>query len=154
MFRPLDDLTLEEAMQRIFITVGEHNSGHCKREHLIDDFTVSRNIARFGLKFTTFIDLCGEKLNIRGTDGRSFCPFLWHIYTESTDSKLRKMLGLLATPKDRPAFPVLSERGEMAIENGFPVLRLSGGRTVPNLGNGWGLMSPEDAMSFRERWRL
>ncbi len=46
LWRPLDDLTFEEAVQNINITIGERNSGFCTADHLIDDYTLSRNIAR------------------------------------------------------------------------------------------------------------
>lgn len=52
LWYPLD-LTLDEAILNIFPTVAEKNCG-VKPEHLIDDYTLSRNIARFGLKFKAF----------------------------------------------------------------------------------------------------
>lgn len=56
LWRPLDDLSLQEAVERITVTVEERNCGIAP-EHLIDDFALSRNIARFGLKFTTLMNL-------------------------------------------------------------------------------------------------
>ena len=56
-FRPLDDISIEEAISNIFPLKGELNSGIVTAEHLIDDYTVSRNIARFGLKHTHIPDL-------------------------------------------------------------------------------------------------
>jgi hypothetical protein len=56
LWAPLSDMTLQEAVANIFPTVRERNAG-VKPEHLIDDYVVSRNIARFGLKFTTIIEL-------------------------------------------------------------------------------------------------
>jgi hypothetical protein len=56
--RPLD-ISLDEALRSIYPTVPELNGGITK-EHLIDDYALSRNIAKFGLKATTFFDmLCG-----------------------------------------------------------------------------------------------
>jgi hypothetical protein len=43
LWRPLDDLTLDEALANINITIGERNSRLCGTEHLIDDYTLSRN---------------------------------------------------------------------------------------------------------------
>ena len=55
LWRPLDDLTAEAAMENIHPTVAE--SKIMKPEHLIDDYALSRNIAKFGLKATTLADL-------------------------------------------------------------------------------------------------
>jgi hypothetical protein len=58
LWRPLD-ISLDEALRSIYPTVPELNGGITK-EHLIDNYALSRNIAKFGLKATTFFDtLCG-----------------------------------------------------------------------------------------------
>ena len=49
LWHPLDDITYEEAFTNIFPVMVELNSV-VTREHLIDDYIVSRNIARYGLK--------------------------------------------------------------------------------------------------------
>lgn len=126
--------TPEEAFSNISITIGEHNSGQCKTEHLIDDYTLSRNISRFGLKTTTLNDICG-KLGWRAQDGRGINPHLWHIYTHTEKEKLSRMLGVLSTPKDMPIpNPVHPQ--------------------APPLGVGWGLMDPETANEMRKRWSV
>ena len=38
----------------------ETKAGHCTREHLIDDYQLSENVARYGLKTKTIIDLVKE----------------------------------------------------------------------------------------------
>ena len=124
MWRPLDDLTLEEASQNISITVGERNSGLCSTEHLIDDYTLSRNIARFGLKVETVASICA-KLGWRGPGGQAISPFLFHKYTISDEQKMEEMLVLLSTPIGQPS----------------PV------------GAGWGVLTPEAANRHREEWR-
>jgi len=48
-FHPLDDLTVDEAVGNIYPLVGEESNG-TDSIHLIDDYIVSRNIARYGLK--------------------------------------------------------------------------------------------------------
>jgi hypothetical protein len=48
-YHPLDDITLAEAVSNIFPTQDERNFG-ITAEHLIDDWLVSRNISRYGLK--------------------------------------------------------------------------------------------------------
>lgn len=55
-YHPLDDITLEEAVAHIFPTQDEKNVG-ITAEHLIDDWLVSRNIARYGLKHGLIPDL-------------------------------------------------------------------------------------------------
>ena len=52
LWRPLDDLTLDEAVSRIHPVAFERRAG-ITPEHLLDDYVLSRNIAKFGLKFTT-----------------------------------------------------------------------------------------------------
>jgi len=49
LWRPLD-LTLREALASIRPTAQELGSGVIDAAHLIDDYALSRNIARFGLK--------------------------------------------------------------------------------------------------------
>lgn len=125
LWRPLDDLTLEQALENIMPTVHERAThvqrctnpkcrfefpsdkdaeaiGECAlcgqprkrrpkpvidREHLIDDYTLSRNIARFGLKFTT-VRALQEKLK-----DQSF--YLWHWYTITTAEKIEKIKEVL-----------------------------------------------------------
>jgi len=83
LWKPLDDITLEEAVANISPIVSELNT-IITPEHLIDDYTLSRNIAKYGLKFTTFIDLL-NKLGQPGGD------YLWHQYTISTEEKVIRM---------------------------------------------------------------
>jgi len=52
LWRPLDDLTLEEALARIHPAAFERRAGTTP-DHLLDDYVLSRNIAKYGLKFTT-----------------------------------------------------------------------------------------------------
>lgn len=88
LWRPLDDLTLAQALDQIHPTVKELGTV-IDREHLIDDFTLSRNIARYGLKFKTLAQI--EK-DLGFTDSE----FYWHQYTVSTDEKVRQMKEVLA----------------------------------------------------------
>lgn len=133
VWRPLEDLTPEQALANINITIQEHNSGECKTEHLIDDYTLSRNIARFGLKGTTLIEICGN-LGFKGPDGRGHNPFLWHIYTEPEHEKLRRMLNVLSSPNRAV---IMHPRNKQQPED-----------------LGWGLMPPETANQLREQWGL
>ena len=52
LWRPLDDLTLEEALARIHPAAFERRAGTTP-DHLLDYYVLSRNIAQYGLKFTT-----------------------------------------------------------------------------------------------------
>ena len=58
LWKPLDDLTKEEAVANIYPVVNELNTVIIP-EHLIDDYVLSRNIAKYSLKFTTFIFMQG-----------------------------------------------------------------------------------------------
>lgn len=132
-WRPLDDITPAEALSNINITIQEHNSGHCKTQHLIDDYTLSRNIARFGLKATTVVDICGA-LGFKDPNGRGYNPFLWHIYTEPEEVKLARMLNVLSSPNR--AIIADPKNPQQAQDMG------------------WGLMAPESANQLREQWML
>lgn len=87
LWKPLDDLTLEEALENINPTVEEINTV-ITPEHLIDDYTLSRNIAKYGLKFTTFKDILKEV-------GLPDANFFWHLYTIPTDQKVTGMKKIL-----------------------------------------------------------
>jgi len=85
LWRPLDDLTLEQAVTRIFPTVAERNGDGTpgsvvEASHLIDDYTLSRNIARFGLKFQNATDLF--------TAIGSKPGYAWHVYNKANTDKI------------------------------------------------------------------
>jgi hypothetical protein len=73
------DISYEEALENIFPIQDELNSV-ITRDHLIDDYLLSRNIARFGLKFKSMIQL-QEEIGDRGT-------YFWHEYTQPIEKKL------------------------------------------------------------------
>lgn len=73
------DITFEQAVENIFPIQAEINSV-VTRDHLIDDYLLSRNIARFGLKFTTVIQLMRDMGDI-GT-------YFWHLYTQTIEQKI------------------------------------------------------------------
>lgn len=133
IWRPLDDLTLEQAMERINITITEHNSAQCETSHLIDDFTLSRNIARFGLKTQTLMDLHAP-LGWRDGNGRGISPHLFHLYTIPMEEKIKRMLMVLATP------------------NGQVIIDPKNANQA--LGVGWGLMDPGNAQDLAKKWNL
>jgi hypothetical protein len=81
LWRPLDDLTFEEAVDRIAVTVEERHT-NVSREHLVSDYALSRNIARFGLKFQTLNDLWPAL-------GLGESNFFHHEYTVGLDEKIK-----------------------------------------------------------------
>ena len=81
LWHPLEDMTFEEAQKNIFPTAGEINQG-VKAPDLIDDYVMSRNIARYGLKFNTVIDLLREKCGYEGNF------MLHHLYAISEEEKV------------------------------------------------------------------
>lgn len=91
LWKPLDDLTLEEALAMIQPTVHETRTV-VTPEHLIDDFTLSRNIARYGLKFKPLTEVMVEQ----GLEG---AEFFWHAYTISTAEKVEQMRKVLTNWK-------------------------------------------------------
>ena len=102
VWRPCDDLTLEQVMDNMQPLVCEHNPApnpKLPREcqaiistgHLADDYVVSRNIARFGLKYTTLADIVKER-----------CPgaqLFWHEYQISEEEKVNRMLHVILDPR-------------------------------------------------------
>ena len=101
LWRPLDDLTPEQAIANIRPTVFETISGVINRAHLIDDYVLSRNIARFGLKATTFRQIfskLGYK-EVRDAIGRVIQNdggyFLYHQYLLPQDQKVVEMKKVL-----------------------------------------------------------
>lgn len=93
LWRPLDDLTPQEAISNIFPTVFEQVSGVVNRAHLIDDYALSRNIAKYGLKVAVFRQIL-EKLGYK--DGGSF---FYHHYLFPTDQKVLEMQKVLRSWK-------------------------------------------------------
>ena len=85
LWTPLD-ITLGEAVKNIFPIKSELDSV-ITPEHLIDDYTLSRNIARYGLKFTTI-----KKIQ---TDLTDVGNYLWHEYTKTTEEKVVDMRQVL-----------------------------------------------------------
>lgn len=112
LWKPLDDLTLEEAIQNIYPIQDELNTV-VTRDHLIDDYTLSRNIAKYGLKATTFLEL----INKWGLAGPGW---LWHEYQMSHDEKVKRMKEVITswnqTPEERRKVQEEKDRKErMAI---------------------------------------
>ena len=78
LWHPLDDLSLAQAVEAIRPIAKERMAGIVP-SHLIDDYVLSRNIARFGLKFASVIDM----LKARNDPGM----YVWHTHTETVQQK-------------------------------------------------------------------
>lgn len=85
LWTPLD-ISFEEALKNIFPTVNEINTV-VTPDHLIDDYTLSRNIARFGLKLKTLKSIQDEVIPESN--------FFWHLYTLPIDEKIKQMQGMI-----------------------------------------------------------
>lgn len=55
LWHPLEDMSIQEALDEITPQLKESDT--CSDGHLIDDYILSRNIARYGLRYRTFLDL-------------------------------------------------------------------------------------------------
>ena len=83
LWKPLDDLTPEEAVANIQPIAGEMMSGVITADHLIDDYTCSRNIAKYGLKFIPIRKLI-EQFNLGS-------HFFYHHYIIPPEVKVLEM---------------------------------------------------------------
>lgn len=82
LWKPLDDLTLAEALDNIF-PISDELLSAITRDHLIDDYVLSRNIAKYGLKTVVFKTL-KEKYGIPG-------DYFWHEYLMKPEEKLENI---------------------------------------------------------------
>jgi hypothetical protein len=84
LWRPLDDLTPAEAVAHCSPINLERRFG-ITADHLIDDYALSRNLAKFGLKYQTFLELQG------GVEPASEFHYFWHQYTIPPEQKLAEL---------------------------------------------------------------
>jgi len=93
IYHPLEDMTLAQALMNIYPCQLERNFG-IDAGHLIDDYVVTRNIARYGLKHTTFMKVW-QGLGL---------PFgyLWHDYLKTNEEKLAEIKHTLVGWKVKP----------------------------------------------------
>lgn len=80
------EISREEAIANIYPTVSERRSN--EPSHFIDDYTTSRNIARFGLKVETLAA-------VQRRAGVPDAELLWHVYRYSVAEKHALMLDVL-----------------------------------------------------------
>jgi hypothetical protein len=88
LWHPIDDMTPAEAVSNIYPTTGEVNGGTTPG-HLIDDYTLSRNIAKYGLKFETMINIC-KRAGYK--DGNTFLFHLYNVPIEYKAAEMKKVL--------------------------------------------------------------
>ncbi|HNV61415.1 MAG TPA: hypothetical protein PKN54_00565 [Candidatus Cloacimonas acidaminovorans] len=81
---------MKDIEENIFPTVFEKNTV-VKDSHLIDDYTLSKNIARFGLKVDTIDQniMTGDGLKIKVKLPQA--NFYWHQYTITIEEKVKQM---------------------------------------------------------------
>jgi hypothetical protein len=82
LWEPLADLTLEQAVANIFPTQHELQTV-ITPAHLIDDYTLSRNIAKNGFKVAT-LDSVMKQIGVQGN-------FFWHKYTIGREQKVAEL---------------------------------------------------------------
>ncbi len=102
-YHPLDDIPLEEAMANCFPTKDELTSGKPMSGHnMVEDYIVSRNIARYGLKHTLVAELIrkyGRDLNyipqagmvVNGQMQMQASGPVFHVYLQSPEQKIVMM---------------------------------------------------------------
>ena len=83
LWKPLDDLTLEQALENIYPTHNELSTVVTK-DHLIDDYTLSRNIAKYGLKLRTLMQIANHY-------GIQKDEYYYHLYTYTNEEKIKRI---------------------------------------------------------------
>ena len=94
LWHPLQDMTWDECMANIFPTIMELNSGVCDKRHLIDDYLLTQNIARYGLRTQTIMELC-----------RQFghpTAYYHHLYACSEEFKIKSLQERLKEWQESP----------------------------------------------------
>lgn len=108
IWHPLEDLTLEQAVANITPMVMEVNRGLFDGSHLIDDYVVSRNIARYGLKHVLISQLEQMKgapthvVNFDTVPPQALSYHLWHDYTVPGEQKTVRLQRILNQWKVKP----------------------------------------------------
>ena len=87
IWQPLTDMTLEQALANIYPTPHELDCG-ITPAHLIDEYVMSRNIARYGIKADTVMDL-------NNRIGLPNAPFFFHQYTFRTAEKVSMIRNII-----------------------------------------------------------
>ena len=80
MMKPCDDMSLDEILTCVSPTTEEYNFGMVLG-HFVDDYVISRNIAKYGIKYTTFKKILKD-LTMENAE------FFFHLYTVSENEKV------------------------------------------------------------------
>ncbi len=91
LYHPIEDMTLDECRKFMFPTVVEQNTV-IDRDHLIDDFVLSRNVARYGLKYKNVPEVLKE-LDLEQAN------FFWHEYVITESEKILNLKKAIETWK-------------------------------------------------------
>jgi len=115
-WRPMelqDDMTWKKAIENIRPIQIEKNFG-IDREHIVDDYLVSRNIAKYGLKVKTL------KRDIYPALGLS--PSLNHLFLDSIENKQRFLKNVVDVWKKLDGgFYAEEHKGAVPTRNDFPL---------------------------------
>ena len=84
LFKPLDDMTVEEAENNIFPIADEVKAG-VEPYRLIEDYVFSRNIAKYGLKHQSVVEFLRKNLGVEAGN------FFWHLYAIPIEEKVTRM---------------------------------------------------------------
>jgi hypothetical protein len=103
IYHPLEDMTLAQAVANIFPCNEELSKG-IRPDHLVDDYVVTRNIARYGLHHTTWTEQL-PKLGLQ-------FPYLWHSYMVSNTRKAEMIEELITTPMNKKCPTLIDRNGE------------------------------------------
>lgn len=89
LWKPPQDIEYEDMLKNIQPTVDEQISGCFEPSHLIDDYILSRNIAKYGLKFKSVRQIVEE------VQRPEMVSNFYHHYTIPIDKKIVEMQQIL-----------------------------------------------------------
>ena len=88
LWKPVDDMTPAQAVANIQPSVLERTSGVIEPQHLIDDYILSRNIAKYGLKYVNIREVLTKNYKEGG-------GFFYHHYLLPIDQKIEELHGVI-----------------------------------------------------------
>lgn len=113
--------TLDDYLPNIFPSNEETQSGCFKDHHLIDDYILSRNIARFGLHHTTAQQVCHDIGYRNPQTGLGHNPYLWHVYNMPEAEKLTNMIQILSTPPKQGGWGIMSPKDVIDFKSAYNI---------------------------------
>lgn len=85
LWHPMQETTFDECMENIQPIQHEKLSETCSKEHLIDDYLVTQNIARYGLKVTTIGEIIKNRVH-------QDLQYYHHLYACSVEEKIKTII--------------------------------------------------------------